>query len=299
MVVVGDAMLDVLVEVRDPFAYASDTTSCITTSPGGSGANQAVWLARAGLAAALVGVVGADPIGDAAVATLAAQGVDVTRVARSDRPTGTVVALVEPDGQRSMLTDRGANLALEPRWVEDALAEVPVDHVHVSGYCLLDEATRPAGIEALAAARRRGATRSADVASAGPLRAMGAARFLDLARGCDLLFCNVEEGAVLTGRSGAEAVLEALAPDFGEVVCTLGGDGAVAVARDGSTHRARPVGLDVADTVGAGDAFAATYLAARLLGEGVDGALERAGAAAAAAVGSRGARAWERAYSRE
>jgi ribokinase len=299
VVVVGDAMLDVLVEVRGPFAYASDTTSCISTSPGGSGANQAVWLARAGLDAALVGAVGEDPLGDAAVATLAAQGVDVTRVARSDRPTGTVVALVEPDGQRSMLTDRGANLALDPRWVEDALAADPLDHVHVSGYCLLDEATRPAGVVALATARRRGATRSIDVASAGPLRAIGAARFLDLVRGCDLLFCNLEEGGALTGCSGTAAVLEALARDFAEVVCTLGAEGAVAVAREGAMHRTHPVRLDVADTVGAGDAFAATYLATRLRGVAVEGALKQANAAASGAVGSRGARAWERTYSRE
>jgi sugar/nucleoside kinase (ribokinase family) len=299
VVVVGDAMLDVLVEVRTALAHASDTPSRIATSPGGAGANQAVWLARAGVAVALVAVVGADPVGDAAVATLAAEGVDVRWVGRADRATGTVVALVEPDGQRSMLTDRGANLSLGPRLVDEALAAGAVDHVHVSGYCLLDDATRAAGVGAFSSAARRGATRSADAASAGPLRAMGPARFLDHVRGCEFLFCNLEEGEALSERTGGAAVLEVLAGSIGEVVCTLGGEGALAVGPDGVVHRVDPVERAVTDTVGAGDAFTAAYLAARLGGEGVDAALASAASAAAAAVGSSGARRWRPPYSRE
>lgn len=299
VVVVGDVMVDVLVEVQAPFSHASDTPSRIATTPGGSAANQAVWLARAGARTALVATVGTDAFGDAALAALVAEGVDVAHVGRVARPTGTVVALVEPDGQRSMLTDRGANLALDAAAAAAALrAAATLDHVHVSGYCLLEGATRPAGVEALRTAERRRATRSIDLASAGPLRAMGPAAFLALVSGCDYLFCNLEEGQVLSGEAAPEGVLAALGASFGEVVCTLGGAGARAVAGDGVHHEVASGPTDVTDTVGAGDGFTGAYLAARLGGEGIDAALVRAAAAAAAAVGSRGARRWGR-YSRE
>jgi sugar/nucleoside kinase (ribokinase family) len=70
--VVGDVMVDVVVLVSAPFAHASDTPSMITTAPGGSAANQAVWLARAGLAVTIAASIGDDPVGDAALRTLAA-----------------------------------------------------------------------------------------------------------------------------------------------------------------------------------------------------------------------------------
>jgi len=299
VVVVGDVMVDVLVEVRAPFAHASDTPSRIAATPGGSAANQAVWLARAGVRTALVAAVGRDAFGDAALAALVAEGVDVAHVARAARPTGTVVALVEPDGQRSMLTDRGANLALDAAAAATALrGAATLDHVHVSGYCLLERATRPAGVEALRTAELRSATRSVDVASAGPLRAMGPAAFLELVGGCDYLFCNLEEGQVLSGKAAPDDVLAALGVSFGEVVCTLGGSGARAAGGDGTRHQVASGSTAVADTVGAGDGFTGTYLAARLSGEGIDAALARAAVAAADVVGSRGARRWGR-YSRE
>lgn len=299
VMVVGDVMVDVLVEVRAAFAHASDTPSSIATSPGGSAANQAVWLSRAGTLVALVACAGLDPFGDAAIAALESEGVDVTFISRVGRPTGMVVALVEPDGQRSMLTDRGANLDLGATEVVAALsAPDTVDHVHLSGYHLLDDATREAGTEAFSLAARLGATRSVDVSSAGPLRAMGPARFLALVAGCDYLFCNLEEGEALVGRRGPDEVLRALAASFGEVVLTLGADGAMAIDPLGSVHRATAATTAVADTVGAGDALAATYLAHRLLGADVATALFAAAEVSASAVGARGARRWSGGYSR-
>jgi len=298
--IVGDVMVDVLVEVRSAFAHASDTPSSIVTSPGGSAANQAVWLSRAGVGVALVACAGLDPFGDAAIAELESDGVEVTFIARGPRATGTVVALVEPDGQRSMLTDRGANLELGATEVVAALsARDPVDHVHVSGYHLLDGATREAAVEALALAARLGATRSVDVSSAGPLRTMGPPEFLELVAGCDYLFCNLEEGEALTGRRGADASLRVLASSFGEVVLSLGADGAMAVDPLGTVHRATAAATMVDDTVGAGDALAATYLAHRLLGANVTAALHAAVEVGASAVAARGARRWSENYSRE
>jgi sugar/nucleoside kinase (ribokinase family) len=299
VVVVGDVMVDVLVEVRAAFAHASDTPSRITTAPGGSAANQAVWLARAGAQVALVAAVGADPFGDVALAALHSEGVEPLVIRSSERPTGTVVALVEPDGQRSMLTDRGANLLLDAESLRGALeSRGRVDHVHVSGYCLLDALTRPAGLTALALAEPLDATRSVDVSSVGPLRAIGPGRFLAQVAGCDYLLCNLEEGEGLSGAHGADAVLAALAPSFREIVLTLGARGAAVLDRDGALHRTGARGSAVADTVGAGDALCGTYLRWRLGGADADVALDAATQASADAVAARGARRWPVGYSR-
>jgi sugar/nucleoside kinase (ribokinase family) len=299
VVVVGDVMLDVLVTVRDARAHGSDTPSQIVTSPGGSASNQSVVLSGAGLAVSLVATVGEDPAGEAARTALSAAGVDVTWVRRASRATGTVVALVEPDGQRSMLTDRGANLELAPADVQRALEAVQPRHVHVSGYELLDDATRDVGRVAIETAALLGATRSVDASSAGPLRALGADAFLAAAAGCDWCFCNAEEAMVLTGNADPAAAAQALSSRFAEVVVTAGAAGAVVALEGQLAHAVAPRDVSVVDTVGAGDSVAGTYLARRLLGAGPHDALDDALAAAADAVARRGARGWSGSYSLE
>ena len=107
-------------------------------------------------------------------------------------PTGTIISLVEPGGERSMLADRGANLALRP-------GDVPVPpsggHLHVSGYTLLDDGPRRAGLAALAAAREAGCTVSVDPASTGPLIAYGVDRWLADTAGATVLLPNADGGA--------------------------------------------------------------------------------------------------------
>ena len=297
VVVVGDVMVDVLVEVQDARVHGSDTASRVSTAPGGSAANQAVWLARAGARVALAAAVGADPLGAAARDALEAEGVDVASVVEASGWTGTVVALVEPDGERTMLTDRGANRELTPAAASAAVDRLTgAGHVQVSGYVLLDEATRATGVEALAAAARHGATRSVDASSTAPLLAAGPERFLALAEGAEWCFCNLAEGRLLTGERAPADVLRALGARFPEVVVTLGDEGALALGVDGEVHRAAAPG-PVADTVGAGDALTASYLAARLVGSSVEDALASGGAAARRAVATRGARGWS-GYSR-
>jgi ribokinase len=293
VVVIGDVMVDVLVDVRAAFAHASDTTSRIATAPGGSAANLAVWLARAGAHACIVASVGRDPFGQAAVHALKEEGVDTSSVLRVAESTGTVVALVEPDGQRSMLTDRGANLALCPGDVEAALAGLREgDHVHVSGYLLLDDATRASGLVALERVRASAATWSLDASSAGPLRAIGPGQLSEWARGAHYFFCNLDEAALLTGRTDALGAARVLAESVREAVVTDGPRGAV-IATTSDVH-AEPasLGTAVTDTTGAGDAFNGTYLALRLGGGSVPRSAGAAALAAAAAVALPGARRW-------
>lgn len=291
VVVVGDVMVDVVVRPVGPWAPNSDTPSAVDIAPGGSAANQAVALARAGARAHLVASVGDDPLGQAAAAALAGSGVDVHLSIVSGVSTGVVVAMVSPSGQRSMFTDRGANLALAPSSLPQPLFR-PGRHLHLSGYVLLDDANRAAGLAAWRLAGEVGMTRSVDSSSAGPLAGVGGDAFLEWTAGADLIFCNLDEGEVLSGRQGHEDVLGYLSLRCGQVVLTLGEQGALFSAGGGTRVHQRAQARHVADTTGAGDAHTGTFLSYYLAGQGPEPALAAAARAAAAAVERAGARSW-------
>ncbi len=291
VIVVGDVIVDVVVRPLGPFHRGSDTASRIAVTPGGSASNQAVALAAAGAVAHLVGVVGDDELGRAAARALAAGGVEVHLRVEPGRPTGVVVALVDAAGQRSMLTDRGANLDLDERDLAPGLLSAG-RHLHLSGYELLDEATRPAARAALALAAASGMTRSVDPCSAGPLAGVGRANFLAWTEGLDWCCANLDEGRALTGAGRPEEVLAGLRRHYREVALTLGPEGAL-FSGPGAAQLHCPAGPGaVVDTTGAGDAFTGTFLARRLGGDEPGPALRAALAAAARVVGAPGARAW-------
>ena len=290
VVVLGDVMLDVIVVPLGPLSATSDTRSRVRVGRGGSGANLAAALARTGHAVTYLGAVGRDAAGALWRDHLSGAGV-AAQLEEVDASTGVVVALVGDDGQRSMFTDRGANSLLSAAFVEAALDDY--SHLHVSGYSLLDAATRDVADAALARARVLGATTSVDVCSVGPLLALGPALFASLVAGGDFLFANEEEATVLGAGAGAGAgdideALLALGALSREVLVTRGVHGAL-VRRDGAVSSAPSLARDVLDTTGAGDAASGTYLGARLAGEEVEIALVNAMAAAAVVVGGLGA----------
>jgi sugar/nucleoside kinase (ribokinase family) len=275
--VLGDVMADVVAAASGPLARGSDTPARVRFSGGGQGANVAAWLGALGAPVAFVGRVGDDVAGREAVAALAALGVDVRVAIDPVRPTGCCVVVVEPDGERTMLPDPGAN---------DAPAELPPgllgagDHLHVAGYALLREGSRPGALAALEMARAAGATTSLDPSSAALLDrgSFGGLRL-------DLLRANLDELRALTGGDDP-AGLCTLAR---EVVVTLGAGGAVWT--DGAREeRVAAEPAEVVDTTGAGDAFVAGLLAARARGAAPREALAagcRAAARAVAQVGGR------------
>lgn len=288
VVVVGDLVTDVVAATVDAIAVGSDTTARIVVGDGGAGGNVAAWLRAVGVDVGLVTRVGDDPAGRGTVARLADAGVATAATTDPVAPTGTVVALVDATGERTMLTDRGANGALD-------VADLPRTwfragaHLHLSGYVLFDDRSRNAGLTALGAASAAGMTISVDPASWAPLRRWGAARFLATTADAVLTLPNSDEARVLTGVADPTGAAERLARRHGAAVVTCGRDGAV--WSDGSaTVRGRAVRATVVDSTGAGDAFTAGFLAAWLDGAAPDDALDTAADLAARAVGRRGAR---------
>jgi ribokinase len=286
VLVVGDLATDVVAVLDGEPAPGSDRPAAIRTRGGGAGANVAVHLARLGVPVRLVACVGDDPAGTALLAELIAAGVSPAVRTVPGAASGTIISLVEPGGQRSMLADRGANLALRP---DDVPPPPPGGHVHLSGYTLLGERTRTAGLAALAAAAAAGATISVDPASTGPLRAHGVDRWLADTAPATLVLPNADEARLLTGCTDVADAAWALAARHRCVAVSLGADGALWASGTTVLHRpAHPAA--VVDTTGAGDAFAAGLLSVWLAGGEPAAALEAGLGLAAQVVGRPGAR---------
>jgi sugar/nucleoside kinase (ribokinase family) len=277
VVVVGDIGVDVLVAPHTPAVAGADVPARIRTGGGGAGANTAAWLAHLGAEVTLVARVGADAAGTAAVAELAAAGVLPAVTVDRDASTCTVVVLLE-DGDRTMLSDRGAAARLQPA---DLPALDAADHLHLSGYVLLDPTSRPAGLTALAVARAAGMTTSVDPQAAPALTA----EFREWVRGVDLLLPNADELDALGG-SAMDLITTGTARAVG---VTDGSRGARWIDDTGRWH-APALPVDVVDPTGAGDAFDAGLLVAWLGGADPGESLRAGCVAGAAAVRHHGAR---------
>jgi sugar/nucleoside kinase (ribokinase family) len=260
----GDLMVDVVARLFGPLAEGSDSPAVISYVGGGSAANTAAWLSRVGVESVFVGALGDDAAGQSQLESLHALGVDVRFRVDRIRPTGTCLVLVAPTGERTMVPDPGANLSLMEHDVPtDEFA--PGDHLHVSGYALLRD-SRDAALHALAAAGAAGLTVSVGAASAAPLAMLGGESFLGLLPADVLLFANEKEAAVLAGveEGGALALATALAGGGRQVVVTAGsGEAAWSDGTQTATMGSEPLDGPELDTTGAGDAFAAGFLAAR------------------------------------
>lgn len=287
VLVVGDVVDDISVRALESTTEASDTNAEIRMRPGGSAANVAAWLGHLGVGTVFVGRAGADGV-QRHVDALARHGVRAHVAGDSERTTGTIVLQLDDAGERTMFVDRGANAALVPGDVP-AVAWDAVTWVHLTGYSFFDAGTRPVALEVVAEARRRGAGVSIDPSTMSFLRACGGATFLEWADGADVLFPNLDEARVLVDARGPHIDLDALARRFPHVVVTLGRMGAAYLGGDVREQVTAPR-VDVLDTTGAGDAFAAGFLAAWVRGATPREALESGRAVAERSVVQRGAR---------
>ncbi|MFB7148387.1 carbohydrate kinase family protein [Streptomyces virginiae] len=294
LLVVGDVVTDVVAVHTEPLAPATDTAARIRTLPGGAGANAACWAARTGSAEVrLLARVGTESARWHERALVDA-GVRPRLVIDPQEPTGTVVALVGKDAERTFLTDSGASLRLCPAdWAPSLLDGAA--HLHLSGYLFFADSSRELAMVALRAARTRGVPVSVDPASAGFLAALGPQRFLDAVAGAGVLLPNEDEARLLAGLpegSGVARAATALSRRVPLVVVTRGPAGALVAERGRITAEvpaAQPA-EPVVDSTGGGVPMNGAFRASRV--EGADPAESaRAGCrAAAAAITHPGAR---------
>ncbi len=273
----GKLVADQLLELSAPLVVGGQQRVVRTTTAGGAPANVTAGVVRLGAPARFAGWAGADPLADGLLAGLAGRGVEVAVVRRGRAPLSTV--LVHPDGERTLLTDRGEG-GLEPAdvrvpWVTGAAV------VHLDGYDLL---RFPEAVLAVAStAHDAGVPVSVDVAAAARIERHGVGTYVDLLAGLrpDLLSCNAAEAAVL----GLDGDLPAWAP---ELVLVHAGARPTRVETPAGTVEV-PVeplpGERLRDTTGCGDAFVAGVLTGWRTGASVLGAVRTGHAAAALVAG--------------
>ena len=277
--VVGDLVEDVVVVLAGPSRHGTDNPSVVSRQRGGSAANVAA-LAAASTRVRFIGCVGDDATGASLAADLSSRGVDV-RVQHRGR-TGTVVVLVDSDGERTMFPDRGAAALLDI--VDDAWL-AGLGFLHVSAYALASESGRRVIADLCRRVRAGGGEISVDLSAASMIESIGPDRFAALVVGLEptFVFANRDEmaalGAASSGVRDAATVVVKNGPAPTRVHGPDGSDVAVDVA---------PV-ADVIDTTGAGDAFAAGFLSAWLVGCDAEASCRRGHALAASVITQTGA----------
>jgi sugar/nucleoside kinase (ribokinase family) len=279
--VIGDCLLDISVRPSGPMRPGADAPAAIRLSPGGQGANVAVRLARRGARVRLITGLADDATGHFLREAVEAEGVEL--VAMPVAASGSVIALLDADGERSMLSDRAP-------FVVDRLPDLIADAgwIHVSGYALRD--ANGAALAQALSQRSTSVRLSIGGGSVPPGRDAESVRQLVVVADPDLLILSQDE---------ASALGPPLPGAF--TIVTAGPHGSTVSGRGFEALHVPAALLDerIVDSTGAGDAYAAEIIGqlASLTNwpptvESIPLAMRiasAAGAAAALAAGAQGA----------
>ncbi len=310
IIAIGNALVDVLSPADDAFLAAEGlskgamqlidaerATSLYARMgagieiSGGSAGNTVAGAAMMGARCAFIGQVAKDQLGEVFVHDLEVQGIAFSVAPReADVPTGRCLVLVSDGGERTMNTYLGAAQFLPVSAVDEAqIASAKV--LLLEGYLWDPEEPRQAMQAAIAMARKAGRQVALGVSAVFCImNHLDDFRALIENGDIDILFANEEEVLALTGASGVEAAMDALAPKVPLVVVTGGKEGAWATAGDERFHvPAEPVDR-VVDTTGAGDLFSAGFLVGHVQGRAVVDCLRMGAIAAAEVISHYGAR---------
>jgi sugar/nucleoside kinase (ribokinase family) len=288
-VVLGNVTLDVLCyPVDDVPRHASLSFERAAVNPGGCGSNVAIGLCALGIQTALVARLGVDDVSELVVQCWQRFGVDTRFVRRvAGAPLAVSVGLVDQHAQPRFVHTPGANAQLTADDLDlETLAAEGARALHVAGYFVLPglmDARFPA---ALQRAQALGFQTSLDVVHS-PHMDRPESLWPCLPH-LDYFLCNTTEAHHLTKEVDPLAAARAfIARGAKTVVVKLGAGGCLVSGVVGEFH-VPGLSVPVVDTTGAGDAFAAGLVAARLRGEDLEQTFRSANAAGARIVGSFG-----------
>ena len=310
VVAIGDAIVDVIATCDDSFiaarglpkggmqlltaGQADDLYAAMGPAreiSGGSAANSMAGIAALGLNAGFIGQVADDQLGEIFAHDMTALGVRFeTPPMASPPPTGRCLILVTPDAQRTMNTSPGASHELTPAALDENMIR-GASVTFLEGYLWGPERPRAAMLRAAEIAHAAGRTVAFTLSESlciGDRRA-GVMSMIDGGT-ADILFGNEDEIRHLTGCGALSDCIAALTPKVRTLVLTRGAAGALA-AEAGTTVEVAAAPVErVVDTTGAGDLFAAGFLAGRCRGRNLAGCLEAGAACAAEVISHFGAR---------
>jgi sugar/nucleoside kinase (ribokinase family) len=278
---IGDLIEDVVVWLSAEPNRGTDTDSIIQRTRGGSAANVAMFAALTGTESRFVGQVGNDALGQQLCSALQQAGVDVCVV--SEGRTGSIVVLVQPNGERTFLTDRGVASHLS---LVDASLMANVGILHVPSYSLVTEPLASTSLLYIKAAQSLGAVISLDASSTSVLEHFGVARYKSLIQSIQpqVFLCNEDEAGLL-GVGATQGM-----PGAAITVIKRGAHSTLAISQNNEHCEVTvtPV-ANIVDTTGAGDAFAAGFLPTFVATNDVEVAIARGHAVAARVLRSPGA----------
>lgn len=237
---------------------------------GGAESNVAIGLVRLGASATWVGRVGADEVGDLVRRELLAEGVQLRMTVDAAAPTAVMIKNRRTAKHTRVLYYRAASAGsrLSPDDV-DAELVARADVLHVTGITPALSSSAAAAVDrALDVALEAGVPVSFDVNHRSALWSAheASAVYRSIAARATIVFAGVDEARLLTDGGSAAQLAEGIAARGArEVIIKLGADGCHALI-DGSPCSTPAVPVDAVDTVGAGDAFVAGYLAERMRG---------------------------------
>ena len=287
---IGDVMLDVIARINvspQKINFGSDTASSISTSSGGAAGNVAAWLTRTDARSTIVSHVGDDPVGAAIVAEFDSLGVSHGDLVIPGETSGVVVVLVDSSGERTMFPDKGANSRLT---ISDLPDLSRFQAVYISGYALLNPLARDGVLAMIEKIKADGLPIYFDPASVGAMKDVADKELHNWFSMMDVLFVNEEESIYLTGSVDIERALNYLL-DFSQVVVIKRGSaGAIAKARGFDSISLPAFAATVVDTTGAGDSFAAGFIASYSKNHDLTAALQAGGELAAGCVAIVGGR---------
>lgn len=226
---------------------------------GGCAANTGVSLSRLGVSTAILGMVGRDGFGDYLVGAMEKQGLDASGIVRSQRTnTSATMVMVHSDGERSFVHYLGANAEFSGQDIDfEKVASAKI--LHVGGSNLMPAFDGLPTAELLCCARKAGVVTSLDTAwdSTG--------RWLSVLEPClehlDYFVPSMEEARMITGLNTPEDSAQFLLDrGVGTVALKMGADGCY-VRSQSASLRVPVIPVNVVDALGAGDAFAAGFLA--------------------------------------
>jgi sugar/nucleoside kinase (ribokinase family) len=258
---------------------------------GGSAANTVAGIASLGLKGGFIGQLADDQLGEIFAHDIRSLGVEFDTLLRSDvGATARCLILVTPDAQRTMNTFLGAAQMLEPEAVDPAhVAQAKI--LYLEGYLWDPQAPRDAMMKAMGAARAAGTKVAFTLSDSFVVDRHRDGLWQLLREGrVDILFANEAEIMSLAEHESAEEAALAVAAEVGTVVVTQSEKGAFALsAGERASVPAEPIRALV-DTTGAGDLFAAGFLAGEARGLGIERSLKLGAICAAEVIQHYGAR---------
>ena len=246
---------------------------------GGKGGNQAMQSGRAGARTAMIGRIGQDDFGATLLQNLVREGVDTSGITTdSVEGSGMSVAILQTNGDYGAVIVSGSNTKIDPTLIEAHWAALGGAKVLV----LQNEVPHAVNVAAAKAAHHHGAQ---VVFNAAPMREVGE----DLLQHVDVLVVNRIEAEAMCGRpvqtrASAKQAIGSLQKRVHSTIVTLGGDGLVALDRNGSVFEVEPIAVRVTSTHGAGDCFVGVLAAQLASGATLQDACQTANLRAAAFV---------------